>query len=51
MKKNTIIVFRTTWETLHSFYNQEIIPKELKIKNIYYRFDGIKSIILELKNS
>lgn len=50
IKKNGIIVFRTTWETLNSIYNQEIIPKELNIKNVYYRYDGIKSITLKLSN-
>jgi cyclopropane fatty-acyl-phospholipid synthase-like methyltransferase len=50
MKKDGVIIFRTTWETLNSVYGAEIIPEKLVIDNIYYRFDGIKSLLLTLKN-
>jgi len=51
MKNNGVIIFRTTWESMNKIYREEIIPKELIIKNVYYRFDGIKSITLELKSN
>jgi len=51
MDKKAVIIFRTTWESMNKIYREEIIPKELIIKKIYYRFDGIKSITLELKNN
>ena len=51
MKKNGFIIFRTTWKSMNKIYREEIIPEELIIKKIYYRFDGIKSITLKLKNN
>lgn len=49
MKKQGIIIFRTTWESLNSIYIEDIIPKELIVRKIQYRYDGIKSLTLERK--
>jgi len=40
------VLYRTTWEILDLFYGKECFPEQAIIKNVYYRPDLIKSIIL-----
>ena len=49
--KDANILYRTTWEILDIFYGKEWIPDKAVVKNVYYRPDLIKSIILEGKKT
>lgn len=46
MSKNSIILYRTTSDRLDKIYGRESIPKNLKVKKVFYRIDGIKAILL-----
>ena len=46
MDKNSMILYRTTWDTLDRVYGDEPIPKNLEIKDSYDRIDGIKTFLL-----
>ncbi len=43
---DSIIMYRTTWDSLNFIYGKEKIPKGLVEKNSYYRSDLIKTIML-----
>jgi D-arabinose 1-dehydrogenase-like Zn-dependent alcohol dehydrogenase len=46
MDSKGMIVYRTTWESLNKIYGKDSIPKNLKIKDVHYRIDGIKTLLL-----
>ncbi len=49
MDDHSVILYRTTWDSLDKIYGLDIIPKNLKVKETYDRTDGIKAVLL-MKN-
>jgi hypothetical protein len=45
------VLYRTTWEFLDIIYGKEWFPEQAVIKNVCYKPDLIKSIILEGKKT
>jgi precorrin-6B methylase 2 len=46
MKQDGMIFYRTIWDKLEKVYGCEPIPNILRVKESYYRNDGIKSMLL-----
>lgn len=46
LKDNNAILFRTTWKYLDKIYGEVSIPNTLKIKKVYHRIDGLKTLLL-----
>ena len=46
MSPSSMILYRTTWDTLDKVYGEEPIPSNLMVKDSYDRIDGIKAFLL-----
>ncbi|MFH1100761.1 MAG: class I SAM-dependent methyltransferase [Methanobacteriota archaeon] len=46
MKPGTMIVYRTIWDGLERVYGHEPIPETLRVKDAFFRSDGIKTLLL-----
>jgi len=46
MRDDSIILYRTIWDSLTSVYGKALIPNNLKVIGSYDRIDGIRSLLL-----